>query len=291
MIWFLLTITAVFFVTFETILEKRTLSEARTLDFAAMFAFGNAIILSPFLLIADFSQIDWHILGLIYLASLFSTVTSLLVFKALKHSAISEVAPILALLPLVVSLLAFFILGERMNLVQATGLLLMVAGIMFLEFKNFKAASGIFRKGRKRYILYIALCLILGGISAIFDRAILSGLKINSLAYLAIIQIFISFNYLIFIGIKPHLFYGLKGSISKFWKIILFISFFTVSHRYLYVSAIKIAASIGLVVAVYKLSSLFNVFVGEKFFGESDILKKIIATLIILGGVFLLVLN
>lgn len=291
MIWFLLTITAVFFVTFETILEKRTLSEARTLDFAAMFAFGNAIILSPFLLIADFSQINWHILGLIYLASLFSTVTSLLVFKALKHSAISEVAPILALLPLVVSLLAFFILGERMNLVQATGLLLMVAGIMFLEFKNFKADNGIFRKGRKRYILYIALCLILGGISAIFDRAILSGLKINSLAYLAIIQIFISFNYLIFIGIKPQLFSGLKGSISKFWKIILFISFFTVAHRYLYVSAIKIAASIGLVVAVYKLSSLFNVFVGEKFFGESDILKKIIATLIILGGVFLLVLN
>jgi drug/metabolite transporter (DMT)-like permease len=208
----------------------------------------------------------------------------------MKHSAISELAPILALLPLVVSLLAFFILGERMSLVQVVGLLLMVAGIMFLEFNNFKSSVGIFKKGRKRYILYIGLCLILGGIGSIFDRRILSGLGINSLAYVNIMQIFIAFNYLAFMMFKPRLFSGLKGSVSKFWKIILLISLFTVAHRYLYASAISVAAGIGMVVAIYKLSSLFNVFIGEKFFGESDILKKITATLIILAGVFLLVI-
>ncbi|MFZ4648373.1 MAG: EamA family transporter [Patescibacteria group bacterium] len=291
MIWFLLVITAVFFIVFETILEKRTLSEARTFGFAAMFAFGNAIISIPFLLVANFSNINWHILIVIYIASLFSTVTSLLIFKAMKHSAISEVAPILALLPLVVSLFAFFILGEKINIFQLSGLILMVLGIMFLEFKNFEHSSGIFKKGRKRYLLYIALCLVLGAICSIFDKAILSGLNINSLAYLAIIQIFIAFNYLIFISVKPNLFPNFKLDLYKFWKVILLISFLAVIHRYLYISAIKITASIGLVVAVYKLSSLFNVFIGKKFFGEDDILKKILATIIILGGVFLLVVN
>jgi drug/metabolite transporter (DMT)-like permease len=291
MIWFLLVITAVFFIVFETVLEKRTLSEARTFGFAAMFAFGNALISIPFLFVADFSQINWHILIIIYAASLFSTITSLLIFKAMKHGAISEVAPILAILPLVVSFFAFFILGERMSTIQILGLFLMVIGIMFLEFKNFKSDNGIFRKGRKRYIVYIVICLILGGIEAIFDRAILSNLEINSLAYLAIIQIFIGVNYLIFIGIKPNLFPEFKSDLSKFWKIVLLISFFTVIHRYLYVSAIKIAASIALVVAVYKLSSLFNVFIGKKFFGETDIIKKIIATIIVLGGVFLLTIK
>jgi drug/metabolite transporter (DMT)-like permease len=291
MIWFLLVITAVFFIVFETVLEKRTLSEARTFGFAAMFAFGNALISIPFLFIADFSQINWHVIIMIYAASIFSTTTSLLIFKAMKHGAISEVAPILATLPLAVSLFAFWFLGETMNLIQIGGLFLMAAGIMFLEFKNFKSDNGIFRKGRKRYLLYIILCLILGGIGAIFDKAILSGLRINSLAYLAIIQIFIAINYLIFISLKPKLFPDFKGDLSKFWKIVLLISLFAVIHRYLYVSAIKIAASIGLVVAVYKLSSLFNVFVGKRFFGETDILKKIIATMVVLGGVFLLVMN
>ncbi len=291
MIWFLLVITAVFFIVFETVLEKKTLSEARTFDFVAMFSFANAIVLSPFLLVADLSQINWYILGIIYSASILSTISSLLIFKAMKHSAISEVAPILAILPLVVSLLAFFVLGETMNFIQVIGLFLMVAGVMFLEFKNFKSGDGIFRKGRKRYILYIFLCLILGGAGAVFDKAILSRFDINSLAYLAIVQIFIALNYLLFIGIKPKLFSELKGSVYKFWKIILLISLFTVVHRYLYISAIKLAASIGLVVAVYRLSSLFNIFVGEKFFGETDILKKIVATLIILSGVFLLVIS
>jgi drug/metabolite transporter (DMT)-like permease len=291
MIWFLLVITAVFFIVFETILEKRTLSEARTFNFAAMFAFGNAIVLAPFIFFADLSQISWSILGLIYAISLLSTVTSLLIFKAIKHSAISEVAPILALLPLVVSLLAFFILGEKLNIFQIAGLFLMVAGIMFLEFQNFKTSSGIFRKGRKRYVLYIGLCLVLGGLGAVFDRAMLSGLGVNSLAYLAIIQIFVAFNYLIFVNVKPNLFPELKTSILKFWKIIVLISLLTVAHRYLYVSAVKIAGSIGLIIAVYRLSSLFNVFVGERFFGEKDIVKKILATIVILGGVFLLVVN
>lgn len=291
MIWFFLVITAVFFIVFETVLEKRTLSQARTFGFAAMFAFSNAIISIPFLFIADFSQINWYIIGMIYISSIFSTVTSLLIFKAMKHGAISEVAPILATLPLVVSLIAFFVLGETMTLIQISGLLLMAGGIMFLEFGNFKTNSGIFRKGRKRYLLYIALCLILGGIGAVFDKAILSGFKTNSLVYLISMQFFIAINYLIFIAFKPKLFPDFKGDLSKFWKIILLISLFAVVHRYLYVSAIKMAASIGLVVAVYKLSSLFNVFVGKKFFGETDILKKIIATIVVLSGVFLLVLN
>lgn len=291
MIWFLLVITAVFFIVFETVLEKRILSQTRTFGFAAMFAFGNALISFPFLFVADLSQINWHTLIIIYIASLFSTTATLLVFKTMKHGAISEVAPILATLPLVVSLFAFLVLGETMNITQITGLLLMVSGIMFLEFKNFKSNNGIFRKGRKRYLLYIALCLVLGGIGAIFDKAILSGLKINSLAYLVIIQFFIALNYLVFIGIKPKLFPDFKSDLSKFWKIVLLISLFTVTHRYLYVSAIKIAASVGLVVAVYKLSSLFNVFIGKRFFGETDIIKKIIATIIVLGGVFLLVIN
>jgi len=162
---------------------------------------------------------------------------------------------------------------------------------MFLEFKNFKSGNGIFKKGRKRYVFYILLCLILGGVGAVFDKAILSRFDLGALAYLAIIQIFIAFNYFIFIVFKPKLFSELRGSIPKFWKIILLISLFTVVHRYLYISAVKLAASVGLVVAVYRLSSLLNIFVGEKYFGETDILKKIVATLIILSGVFLLVIS
>jgi drug/metabolite transporter (DMT)-like permease len=291
MTWFFLVITAVFLITFETVLEKKTLIVARTLEFAAMFAFGNALVLSPFLLVADLSQINLSVLGLTYIASLFSTGASLLVFKTIKHSELSEAAPILALLPLVVALLAFFLLGERMSALQLVGLLFIVAGIMLLEFKNFETSKGIFRKGRKRYIFYILLCLLLGGISAIFDRLILFRLGTNTLSYLIIIQIFIAINYALFFACRPRLVLELKTSISQFWKIVFLISLLTVAHRYLYASAIQIVTSIGLVVAVYKISSLFNVLMGGKVFAEKDILKKALASVIILSGVILLVIK
>lgn len=291
MLWFTLTIAAVFLVALETILEKKTLTKARTFSFAAMFALANGVISIPLLLAADFSGINLQVLLLIYITAIFSTITSFLIFKTIKHGAISEVAPILALMPLVVSLLAFLLLGERMNAFQITGLLLMVFGIIVLEFKNYKHGHGLFRDGRTRYIVYIIAYLILGGLSAIFDKAILSDFNIKPLSYLAIVQIFIAFNYLIFINFRAKLFSGLKSDISKFWKVVLLISVLVVIHRFLYMSAIKLTLSIGLVVAVFKLSALVNVFVGKKFFGEKDVLKKIIATVIILVGVFILTIS
>lgn len=291
MIWFILVITAVVFVVIETILEKKALSEARTFNFTAMFAFGNAIISIPLLLVADLTPINWQILILIYIASVFSTITSLLIFKVIKHESISEVAPILAILPLVVSLFAYLVLGETLSLFQASGIILMVGGILILEFSNYKYSNGIFRKGRKKYIFYIILSLILGAIGVIFDKALLSNFKVNPLAYLALIQLFIGINYIFFIGIKPKLFPSFKSDLSKYWQILILIALLVVIHRYLYFSAIKIAASAGLVVAVFKLSALFNVFVGKKFFAETGILKKVLATFVVLVGLFMLILN
>ncbi|PIP27072.1 MAG: hypothetical protein COX30_03900 [Candidatus Moranbacteria bacterium CG23_combo_of_CG06-09_8_20_14_all_39_10] len=291
MTWFFLTITAVFFITIESIFEKKTLAKARTFEFAAMFAFANALVLLPFLFVADLSQINFFILGAIFLASIPSAGLSLLVFKTLKHNELSETASLLALSPLFVSFFAFIVLGEMLSYMQFLGLLLMVGGMIFLELKNLKFSSGIFRKGRGKYIWYIIACLLLGGVSAVFDRTVLFRLGIKPLTYLLIIQIFIAINYALFFLSKPHLVRDLKGSVKETWKIVLFISGLTVAHRYMYASAIQVAASIGLVVAIYKLSSLSNVIAGGKFFAEGSILKKITVSMVVLSGTVLLVLE
>lgn len=291
MTWFFLTIVAVFFIVLETILEKKTLSDARSMDFAVMFAFGNAIVLTPFIFVADFSQLNFFVLAMIFLASIPSTVASLLVFKTIKHNQLSEAAPILALMPLVVTLFAYLILGERITAMQSFGLFLIIGGMIYLELNNFKFSNGIFRKGRGKYILFIFLYLIIGGVSAMFDRVFLFRYKISPLSYLIFIQIFIATNYILFFLCKPKLVGEFRNSVKKSWKVVLLVSLLTVSHRYMYASAIQIAASMGLVAAVYKMSSLFHVFVGGKFFAEDGIIKKSIASVFILGGVILLVVK
>jgi len=291
MTWFFLTIIAVIFIVIETALEKKTLIKARSLEFAAMFAFCNAIVLAPFIFVIDMSQLNITALGLIFLASIPSAGASLLVFKTIKHNQLSEAAPIIALLPLVVTLFAYLILGEKITAIQILGLFLIVGGMIFMELNNFRLNNGIFRKGRGKYIFYIFLYLIIGGISAMFDRVILFEYKTNALSYLIFIQIFIAINYALFFLCKPRLIKELKINIQQSWKIVFLISILTVAHRYMYASAVQVAASMGLVVAVYKLSSLFNVFTGGKVFSEDSIFRKTLASIVILGGTIMLVIK
>ncbi len=291
MSWFLLTVLAVFFVVVEAIYEKKTLTRTRSFEFAMMFALANVLLLAPFSFWGDTTQIDAFVLGMIFLASIPSAVGSFLVFKTIKHNQLSESAPLIALLPLVVTVLAFFILGEKMTSVHLIGLLLIVGGMMVLELRNFKFKGGIFVAGRKKYIVYILLLLLFGGVSSLFDRVILFQYGVDPLAYLTLIQIFIALNFLFFFLIRRNSFRAFGSSIRQSWKIVLFISALTVAHRYVYALAIALASSLGIVVAVYRLSSLFHVFSGGKFFAEDGILRKSIASIIILGGTVLLVIK
>lgn len=291
MTWFLLTIVAVFFVVIEAIYEKRMLAKARSFEFVMMFAFANVLLLSPFFFLVDFTQIDSAVLEMIFLASIPSAIGSFFVFKTIKHNQLSESAPIIALLPLVVTVLAFVVLGEKMTAVHLAGLLLIVVGMLVLELKNFKFKGGIFVAGRKKYIVYILLLLLFGGISSLFDRVILFQYGIDPLAYLMIIQVFIALNFLFFFLVRGSSFREFGSTLRQFWKIILFVSALTVAHRYMYASAIAVATSLGMVVAVYRLSSLFHVFAGGKFFAEDAILRKSIASIIILVGTVLLVIK
>lgn len=287
--WFYLTMGAVLLIAVETVLEKKTLSQTRSFEFAAMFAFGNAVVLTPFLLFMDNVRIDPFLLGVILLASFPSTGASFFVFKAIKHAQLSEVAPILALSPLVITLFAYWILGEKMSAIQLLGIFLMVGGMLVLELKNFKAGMGIFLRGRRKYIFYILLTLLLGGISAMFDRVLLSHFHVNPLLYVIYVQIFIAINYALFFLFRSHLLIGLKQSIRKSYKIILCISVLTVAHRYLHASAVQVAVSMGMVATVHKLAVLFHVFSGGKFFAEEGIFKKALAGVVILGGITLLI--
>ena len=291
MTWFILTTVAVFFVAIETIFEKKTLVIARTMEFSAMFAFGNALVSLPFLFVTDYSQINLFVIGMIVVSALPSAGATLLVFKTLKHNELSEAAPILALSPLVVTFMAFISLNEKISMMQLLGIMMIVGAMIFLELKNMKSRSGIFRKGRGKYIFYVCLCLFLGGVSTIFDRYILYRLGVNSLTYIVLTQLVIAMFYVIFFLLKPKFLSSLKENAAQSWKIIFLISVMTVAHRYMYASAIQVASGIGLVSAIYKLSALANVFSGGSFFEEKGIVRKGIACIVILVGTVLLVLK
>lgn len=289
MTWLYLVLIAVLFITTENILEKRTLKTARTLEFAALFTVCNAFFSLPLLFVADFSKLNYFIVVLVFFSAIPSAIASLLVFKSLKHNELSEAAPIFALLPLIVTVTAYVFLGEKVSMTQALGMVFMVAGIIVLEMSNFRNSNGIFRKGRSKYLAYIILSLALTALSTLLDRIILFKFKLNVSTYLLFTHFFIASLFIFVFCLKPAWLQNLFASFKEYWKIIMLISLLTVIHRFLYITAVQIATSVGLVIAAYKLSELTSILAGGKFFSEKNITRKVLAGLIILLGASLLI--
>jgi uncharacterized membrane protein len=70
-------------------------------------------------------------------------------------------------------------------------------------------------------------------------------------------------------------------------KWLLFIAILTVAYRYTEILAIKIAP-VALVLSVKRISIFIAVIIGGKIFKEKELIKKVIAAALILGGSFLI---
>lgn len=287
--WFILAFIVALLTSGHTMLEKRAVSQGRSLEVSWMLALVNMIFSVPIFLIADFSEISLSVVGYIFIASLFGTGALFLATKSLKHTEVSESSPFFALSPLVAAALAFIFLHERIAGYNLMGFVLMVGGIFFLELKNFRILSGIFVKGREKYVLYTLAAVLLFGVSSLFDRIILSGYGIDTLAFLAIVHACLALNFSVLFLMRPLPKAELVSSLRSNWQIIIVLGIVTYLQRYFYASAVQVALSLGMVVAVKRLSSLFTVIIGGNLFHEHDVLRKTIATLIILSGLTLLV--
>lgn len=288
--WFFLALCAALVVATTVLLEKKTLSVDRTIDFSLMLALTNAVLSVVVLLAAgDFRQIDLWTIVLIGALSVPVTMAFYLSMKVVKHAAMSETSPFYALSPLVAAALAFVLLDEHLTQRHIAAMLLMVAGILLLEFRNWRTATGLFCKGRGKYLAMLCVAVLLYGIGEVVDRLFLTVMGVDPLTFLALIQVFVAADFLIMFLIMPLPRGEFLAGMRRTWKAILLLSALTFLHRYLYVAAVAVAPGIGLAVAVKRLSGLFTVVVAGRLFHEGDIGRKVVAATVITAGLMLLV--
>jgi uncharacterized membrane protein len=75
--------------------------------------------------------------------------------------------------------------------------------------------------------------------------------------------------------------------LKKEWKFLLLVAILTSLHRWMQGEATALAA-VGLVIAIKRSSALFTTVIGGELFKEKDLMRKSIACLIMIGGVFLI---
>ena len=288
MTWYWFAIGSAVLLAVATLLEKKILFKEHAMEFSAVLAFFNALISLPLLLLADFSNISLQVLGAIYIASLLGTASFYLVAKVNRHMEVSESSPLLVLAPAVGALFGFIFLNERMSYIQVSGIVLMIFGAYVLETYHLNNPIEPLKSlSQSKYIRIIGGALLLYATGVLFDRIILSEVQIKPLTYIVIIHFFIAVNFFILLSVFHDGWGGIKhGTKIAGWPILL-MSVITILHRLAYANAISIAY-IGLASSIKRSSALFTTIVGGELFNEKNLKRKIIAVVIMLGGVFLL---
>jgi len=291
MSWFFFAFLSAVFLSGSALIEKRVLLKVHSVDFSVSLAILNFVLSIPFIFFIDFSAVERFELFLIFVAALLAAIAFFLVAKGIRHLELSTVSPLLSLSPGTTSLLAFFILGETLTLIQIGGILLMIVGSYILTTHPHKSIFEPFRVfSESRYVHLVLLSLLFYSVAAIFDRAILNDFGVSISIYIFFSHIFIAILYILTAGLFGAGIRGVKEGFKLGGFNLFLTSLFTVGYRFFQMEALQLI-SVGLVSAVTRASSFFTTLIGGELFHEHNLMRKVIASFVIVAGSILIAVS
>lgn len=214
-------------------------------------------------------------------------VTIVLIVKALKASPLSLTLPFLALTPVFLIVISYFILGESVSLRGASGILMIAAGSYLLNFSEFKKGllepfRAVIREKGSQYMIVVALLYSItssyGKMAVEHSSAIFFG--------------FTYFTALVICFTPVSLWMGRKEITSflaekKFYKLIIpgvFYSVMIITHMV----AIQLT-KVAYVISVKRISLLISILYGYLFFRETHLKGRFLGGLMMFAGFVIVV--
>ncbi len=280
-----------------SILEKKSLFKEHAMEYSATFSFLTALLSLPLLFFINLDVSGWYV-GLIYLISLFGSLSFLLIAKGTKHMPISLSSPLFSFGPAFTALLGYFFLNEYLTGNQMLGIILILLGSYVLEIEKKKSffaelLSPIKTMAHSKYVHYVVFAILLVSVGGIVGRFMLNTdnpLAVNPIAYLIIFHVFTAFNFYVLITIYHDGFKGILHGLRNSGKIISLNAIVFVAARLLLVTAMAMpAAKIALIAGLRRMSTVVSAVLGGKLFHEGHMLQRSIACLIMVAGAILVV--
>jgi drug/metabolite transporter (DMT)-like permease len=272
------------------ICEKKSLFKTDALEFSAILSVFSFILALPFVYFFDFGDINRQALSVLFLKSVFNAAAFYSVMAALKRLDISGSLPLMDLNPGLVAILAFIFLNENLNLWQISGLVLVIAGTYLINVKkgeHLLAPFTIFIRSRGHNFILVAL--IAFTITSVLDKVIVGNFKIKPEAFMFFQHLFNLFLFgLAFIIVRKRKTLScLTVALSEGWVLMAFIGILTIGYRYSQILAVA-GGKVALVLALKRLSVFLACLVGGKLFHETGLSVRLIATIILLTGTYLI---
>jgi len=228
-----------------------------------------------------------YIIGLMLIAGTIYGVAFYLSSKAFKYLSTSEASPLYNLGTAVTVMLAVIVLHEKMTSLQAIGVSIIILGTYILELKKgdiFSPITRLFKSPKVHYVLFSALGY---SILTVLSKYILG--MVDPITFL-FSQLMVCSVFMFGLAVVRH--GGINDIITgiKVHKwMILVISVTMISGQLFEILALNLGEA-ALVMPILRCWTLVAVLVGGTYFKEGHMRNRIIATAIMLLGVFIIYL-
>ena len=280
MMWFLLSIFSALFDGAKNLYAKKLTKQFD--EYLLSFSTSIIIVLCllPIVWFIGIPTIGEKFIFSLMITGIINAVTLVLILKALKLTDVSLVVPLFSLSPALLLITSPFIIGEFPSLFGLIGIFCILSGTYVLNFKrklSFEPITSIFKNHGQKLIVIVA---ILWAVSSNFY-------KIGMVNSSPIFFIF-SLNVLISILLFPFMLRETRFTkLKNNWKSIIPLGILSAGTSMFQWTA----ASMTLIVyalSIKRLSILISVMGGIYLFKEKKSFQRIIATIIILLGVYLI---
>tara|TARA_Y100000310_G_C20699605_1_gene828514 strand:+ start:6135 stop:7001 length:867 start_codon:yes stop_codon:yes gene_type:complete len=286
--WYLFAIGAAITSALGLVVEKEALLKEHAMEFVTVwgfFSFLLSLLLWPLVNL----NVTFILLVKFYFASLVAGIGIYLVAKGIRHLEVSVASPLLSFGPMITLGLSFFFLKETVTSINGLGIFLIVIGAYYLESHTLSIhfIEPFKKLFSHRHTLYIFIGMLLFSLDVVIIKSILNTVDVYTFIFFYSGFMFINFFILIHIfhdGIKG-IIHGIKNA-GKWIFLAALLAFFT---KLLYYNALALSKA-SLAYSVIKTNSFFATIIGGTLFHEHELHKRILASFIMVAGVFLVVL-
>lgn len=259
------------------------------------FLFASGIFALPFLIFIilvfyQVPQVDVVFVRSVVISSILGVSGGILAYKAIKIADISLVAPLAAFNPVFTAVLSLIFLGESLEVKGWFGIFLVVLGAYMLQLS--KTRKGIFgplkAMSSNKAVQFSIAAYLIWSISPIFEKtAILHTFPLTP-PFIGLASMAITIPTYAILVSKFSKRKNILEGIKKNFTLLLLTGVLGGAGIVAAYTAFSLT-NVGFATAVFKTSVLFTVVLGWIFFKEKDIKSRLLGSLVMLAGVFLLV--
>lgn len=280
--WIFLVIGSAILLGLYDVAKKHSLVQNDPLTVLLCTTALTTLFLSPWLFLEP-GTVQGH--GALVLKAAIVTTSWITGMLALQTLPITLVSTMKAARPMLVLVLSILIFGERLNAWQWAGSLLALVAIFLLSLSSRK--DGV-RFVRSRGVFYLALSILAGAGSALYDNHIIKGLHLDPMFIQSWTNFYITLMMAAIILLRQCLHFGAARPFRWDWTLLLIAVFITAADA-LYFFALRSEGSLLSVTSLVRRSSVLVTFViGAVFFREKNLFRKSVALFVMLVAMILI---